>query len=246
VITFVTCLFDGKSFGVPHTNDVYDGSWVDKLYRGLDRNTTNAFELVCLVDRQYKMLPSIKQVPFYEQSNSVAGWSILAEMYRPDLASGQRCTIGLDTIILKNIDDVVSFNGNMGLVSDPFSHEPWVSKYPWFKDEVCNAISISSKLSSDKVWDVWTNRKQWVYENCILPSHGTLSEMVLLRKMFNADKRCAKLDYIYPGKIFSYKCDILIQPELIHDASIIYFHGNIKPHNLSSSVLDQTIKDNWI
>jgi hypothetical protein len=53
MLSVVVPLFDGKRFGIPHTTGVYDGEWVNKLYRGLARNTTRAFELVVLVDRHY-------------------------------------------------------------------------------------------------------------------------------------------------------------------------------------------------
>ena len=36
VLTFVTALFDGKKLGIPHSTGIYDGTWVDKLYRGIE------------------------------------------------------------------------------------------------------------------------------------------------------------------------------------------------------------------
>ena len=111
MIKIITCLFDGVVFGVPHSTNIFDATWVDKLYRAIKRNTTKPFKLICLVDKEYPIKEPVKQVKFIEQANVSVGWSLLVEMYRPDITSDRRVTIGLDTIIMDNID-----NGKFSIV----------------------------------------------------------------------------------------------------------------------------------
>ena len=96
-ITIVTALFDGRMTTVPHTIGVYDTAYVEKLYRGFQRNLSIPFEFVCLTDRNYHFTENIRDVRF-ERSVDQYGWMSLMEMYRPDLCSGNRFTIGLSLI----------------------------------------------------------------------------------------------------------------------------------------------------
>ena len=72
MLTFVTTLFDGKKLGIPHSTGIYDGSWVDKLYRGIQRNYDGEFELVCLVDKKYDDIKEpVRQEKFWDMGR---GW----------------------------------------------------------------------------------------------------------------------------------------------------------------------------
>lgn len=229
MISVVTALFDGKNFGIPHTTDVYDASWADKLYRGLKRNTSVPFELVCLVDKDYLFEEPIRPVKLISNNNTVAGWSILVEMYRPDLTRDWRITIGLDSIITGNIDCYLEPDKDFAMVTDPI-----------FPKEVCNAITWCSPNSAQIVWDVWTTQQQWIYENCRLQPFDAVSEMVLLRKLFNTKNPVPIIDNIHRG-IYSYKCHIKKYPNLLPSARIVYFHGTPKPHQIH----DQELLKHW-
>ena len=51
-VAIVTCLFNGNktTIKLPYGAFHYDTTWVDKLYRQVARNTTLAFDFICLVD----------------------------------------------------------------------------------------------------------------------------------------------------------------------------------------------------
>lgn len=237
MISFVTALFNGNKLGIPHSTNIYNGEWVDKLYRGIKRNTQQEFELICLVDDEYDITEPVKKIYFESDLSSDIGWSLLSELYRPDLTPHKRIAIGLDTIILKNIDDILSFNGNIGLVTDPY--------YP---DRVCNAISISNQETTEYIWKTWTEKKDWILKNCMLDYNGikTPSEMVMLRVLFDNRSQCPRLDKIYPNKIFSYKVHVIKKPKYLNTASIVYFHGHPKPNNLHDVKFNQYILRNWV
>ena len=221
VLTFVTALFDGKKLGIPHSTGIYDGTWVDKLYRGIERNYSGDFDLICLVDKEYDDIKEpVSQVPFLDMGR---GWICIIEKYRPDLTYRKRFTLGLDTIITDNIDDICSFDDPIGMISDSMD-----------RNEVCNGITITNKEASNYVWNIWQTRKEWIYKTFTM-FDDVPSEMLLLRHLFNREGNCPRLDLIYPNKIFSYKMQIKDSPGLLTNASIVYFHGDPKPNQLTKS-----------
>ena len=158
MISIICALFKGTGRGLPHSAEIYNTEWADKLYRGLKRNITTDFELVCLVDDDYTFKEPIRAIPFLDPTTP--GWSLLAELFRPDITTNRRMIIGLDTVIMSNIDDILSFPLDVGLVSDPMSG---IGIIP--ENEVCNAISIVSDKTSNYIWDVWTNKRDWVLKH---------------------------------------------------------------------------------
>ena len=71
--------------------------------------------------------------------------------------------------------------------------------------------------------------------------------MELQRKNFKADGNVPRMDMLHPG-IYSYKCHILEQPELVFvdNPKVIYFHGTPKPHELQSDVVNEAILMHWV
>ena len=54
-VTIVTALFNGQQTGGPHTVGVYTTEWVDKLYRGIERNYSGKFNFICLTHQNYRL-----------------------------------------------------------------------------------------------------------------------------------------------------------------------------------------------
>ena len=220
-ITVVTALFDGRMTGIPHTVGVYDPTWVDKLYRGIARNYKGMFELVCLTDKFYKFHEPIKQIRF-ARSVDQYGWMSLIEMYRPDICQGKRFTVGLDTIITGPLDDIFGYSAKIALCTDPF-----------IRDTVCNAVTMCNSEFCDEYWKFWTNNEYELIRESQLEigTSAFPSEMSLLRNRYGKSPR---LDEIFPGKILSYKQHIVDKPaHMLHNSSIIYFHGVPKPHRVN-------------
>ena len=67
--------------------------------------------------------------------------------------------------------------------------------------------------------------------------------MVLLRKYYG-NSPC--IDKVFPNRIISYKvnCDDnnILQQEVIDQASIVYFHGHPKPHQI---IHERWVQENW-
>ena len=242
-ITIVTALFDGHWTGVPHSVGIYDESWVDKLYRGIERNLTIPFEFICLVDKNYTFGEDINAVRF-KRSVDQYGWMSLMEMYRPELCEGIRFTIGLDTIITGPLDDIVTSTvSKFAACSDPM--------YP---KQICNAVTLSTPEFCEEFWGMWEGNEDKLLPDCklILENSAPVpSEMVLMRKYYGNSPR---IDKVFPNKILSYKVHI-VDENLLHyyqeletrkkrieNSSIVYFHGWPKPHHI---VGEYWVQENW-
>ena len=230
IVTFVTVLFDGHWTGVPHTVGVYTAEWVDKLYRGIARNFNGPFDFVCLTDRHYDFKEEVRQVRFL-QSVDQYGWMSMLEQYRPDICSSKRMTLGLDTVITGPLNDICSFDGKIALCTDPLN--------PHLE---CNAITVVNDKLCYELWERWVKHEKEIMHHCKLQfADGTRvpSEMVALRSFY---KGCPRLDELNPNKILSYRLHLLPRPELLESSSIIYFHGNTKPHQIKETWLEE----HWI
>ena len=233
-ITIVTALFDGRQTGVPHSTSVYDTAYVEKLYRGFQRNLTIPFEFICLVDQNYYFEENIIAERF-KRSVDQYGWMSLMELYRPDLCEGIRFTVGLDTIITGSLDDIVTSTvAKLAVCTDPI--------YP---DMICNAVTLSTPEFCEEFWGMWEGNEiqlipqsKLTFEN--LPSAP--SEMVLMRKYYG-NSPC--IDKVFPNRIISYKVHVknnVLPGGVLDSASIVYFHGHPKPHHLAGN---RWVQENW-
>jgi len=225
-VTIVVALFNGLQTGIPHSVGIYDESWVDKLYRGIEKNYTGKFDFVCLTDQNYKFKENVRSIRF-TRSVDQYGWMSLMEWYHPDLCKGRRVTMGLDTIITGPLDDI--FNWDVDKVA--------VCQDPYHPRKICNAMTIVTPEFCDEIWNYWLENEYQVIRECELL--GAPSEMVLLRQLYSHSPR---LDTIFKGRILSYKVHIKDHWERVKDSSIIYFHGEPKPHQID----EKWIKENWI
>ena len=232
-ITIVTALFDGRQTSVPHSVGMYNTAYVEKLYRGFERNLTVPFDFICLVDQNYYFEENIIAERF-KRSVDQYGWMSLMEVYRPELCEGIRFTVGLDTIITGRLDDILTSTFlKLAVCTDPFHPK-----------KICNAVTLSTPEFCEEFWGLWEGNEVKLIPQSILHQWGQApSEMVLLRKYYG-NSPC--IDKVFPNRIISYKvnCDDnnILQQEVIDQASIVYFHGHPKPHQI---IHERWVQENW-
>jgi hypothetical protein len=225
-ITYVCVLFAGND-SVPHYSRVYDASWVDKLYRGVDRNTECDIDFVCLTDRwtDFDEYVNIRQLQLKDTPGS---WASMCEAWRPGVAFNRICVLGLDTIITGPIDEIVDTDCDIGLLHDPYSPA-----------QVSNCVGIYSRAACNRLWQNWIeNQGKWKTDALY---NGCISEMEFLRKAVGING-ATMLDDVHPGQIVSYKAHVVDHPKALERARIVYFHGKPKPHQVE----DEWIKQHWI
>ena len=240
-VAIVTCLFNGTKTDVklPYGAFHYDTSWVDKLYRQVQRNTTYKFDFICLVDEpDYVFHEPVQSVML---NNRRGGWVALTEMYRADITKLPRLTLGLDTLILKNIDDILSYRGFFAVCTDPSIVKNTLSNMqvidghdhegnkPFNLRANCNALTMASEAFIADWQFMWETRKEEILTDEWNHFSGVTSEMMIIRNEYpHADR----LDVLYPEKIYSYKHWIADHPEDVTKASVVYYSGQPKQSHM--------------
>lgn len=144
-------------------SNMYDESWVEKLYRGAARNLTQPFEFICMVDREYDFSEPIRQERFVAEEPN---YSSLVEGFRFNVPS---IIVGLDTIITGNIDHLADYclddSNIMALPRNPFA-----------KHVGCNGVVLLQAGNSHMAENhrgqndmVWTTRFPHVFIDDIFP-----------------------------------------------------------------------------
>lgn len=78
----------------------YDSSWTDKLFNSIKRNITVPYKFICLSDCEVNC-DRIELEP-----GSPGFWAKM-QLFKPNLFTGPVLYFDLDTVICKNIDDII-------------------------------------------------------------------------------------------------------------------------------------------
>lgn len=200
------------------TGGDFDERYVINLKRSLDRNLTHSFKFVCLTD-----LPEIKEVETIRLSNGHPGWWSKIELFRPGLVATERILyFDLDTLILKNIDDLLTLGG------DFYGLRPW-NRANREKGNCASGIMAWKNGTYDFLYGEFDADKinrlgDQVYISAALKAHGGTF---------------TPLQDAAPG-IYSYKRECR-QGGPPRGARIVCFHGRPRVHEVG----DRWVKEAW-
>lgn len=122
----VTCTYFDWNSTAPKTSQCFTPEWVDKLYRMVARNYRDEFELHCWVDKPHRFREPVIPHPLPQ-----ADWT---QCCLPPLTlTGKTLFMGLDTVIIDDISDIVSIEADLCLPKDPN------------RDQSCNGVVIANK-----------------------------------------------------------------------------------------------------
>ena len=221
----MACLWRGTDLP-GYSNDVYDPEYVVALARGVKRHFDDA-RLHVLVDEYYHSalaqhsgMTGVNLIPF--EGEGCGGWTNVLEAFRPSLNPNQGETrtvlVGLDTVFMRNCDWLFEWSSSpVGLPMDPIMH-----------GNPCDAVVTFDHHSTDIIWSRYVRERE---RDRMAKYHlGSVpSEMMLLRAMFH-EQRWSPLEW-EERKLLSYKCHVRAGRD-VELASLVYFHGNPKPHQL--------------
>lgn len=200
---------------------VYDYRYVNALANAVAKNITIPYTFTCLTDNPDKFNSNVHQV--VKLKHNFQKWWSKIELFRPNVFTGQVFFLDLDTIIVDNIDEIVSYNGNFCGLRDFYK-----------------IISLGSGLLS---WN--PNNYVHVYNNFLSKATYVMNNTPEGDQKW-IDSQVPKMDFfqdLYGNKIVSWKKDcfknkiVTIPPE----SKIICFHGVPKPHEIQHP----SIKNNW-
>lgn len=218
------CLWQGEDLP-SYSQDQYDLEYVDLLAKGVERHMPDT-ELVMLVDDTYwgaiRRRGAVKWVTWKFDGHGIGGWSNMLEVFRPNLwpeGDDRYMLIGLDTVLVGDCDWLFEWDKHpVGLPLDPF-HAP----IP------CDAVVTWNREGAEIVWKAFLKSKKTGMKKHLLK--GKPSEMQLLRDLFVAHKwQTLERE---PKKLLSYKVHVAPRrSNEFMEASVVYFHGRPKPHQL--------------
>lgn len=216
MINFVCVL--KKDTSTKKNPSIYDKEWVNKLYRGVDRNYNKPFNFFCLsnVETDVETIPLI---------HDWKGWWSKVELFRPDLFDGPVFYLDLDIVITSNFENLIkSLDEQKFYMLEGQSHKnaPNSSIMFWngdhsflYKNFINQRESIESKYNSGTT----------------LGDQGYIFDSIPNINFMNRDFE----------KYFSWKHPK--HPKILKDMSFLIFIGKEKPiNNLNLTA----VKENWI
>lgn len=188
-----------------HFSFHYQESDVEKLYRGFKRHLNVPFRFICWSDRPREYAEPIEQRVFSDAAriNGEPHYGSLTQCFE---LNEPTIFCGLDTVIVGNCDHLAAYC--MG------ADKPAAPMDPYMTQTVCNAVVL---VPGGHAW-MW-NEGQYVS-----------NDMDWIRQLYHS-KRLVPTDGLFPGQIVSYKGHVM-KHGLSDDARVVYFHGDLKPHQL--------------
>lgn len=217
----------------------YNYEYVNKLYNMCRRNSKLDFNFACITEDSNGLNQNIKVIPI--PSTKLNGWWYKPYVFSKDIPlEGTIVFMDLDLVIINNIDHL-------------WSYEP--DKFCIIRDFNRKNIPGYNKFNSS-IFKFLKGSMNYVWENLTINLNQT--------KQMHGDQdwifRQVKSNYVYwPDEWFqSYKWEVrsrqdiiiennkrkfknIINPTISPSTSILVFHGDPKPEEVS----DPIIVDNW-
>jgi hypothetical protein len=203
----------------------YDVSYVNHIANSINEHVSIPYEFVCLTDETAGFSTNVHKIIGFEH-NWPKWWGKI-ELFKPDKFFTDRIFyLDLDTIILNNIDDIVSYDGNFCGLQDFNNLNGLGSGIMAWGCNSPNLNAIYANFMRNPTYNMTNHRygdQEFIYR-------------FVKRSMDGIQK-------LYPDRIISYKkhCINNRGNELIipDDASIIYFHGKPRPRDVTESEITQ-------
>ena len=192
--TIVVCLRSGGDYRPQH---------VAALETQIEKNSTLPYRFVCYSDIYFvgRDVPLEKNYP---------GWWSCVELWRQ---TGPTIAMGLDTMILGNIDELLKFS--LTVQPDEFC----LLDSPFHKGEWINGIQV------------WNGDWSWLYDEFDYEKESATrrgEENYLIETLIERNIKIRSIQQAF-SSIQNYKKEYLIKGR--KKSSIIYFHGKPRPWN---------------
>ncbi|MBZ9759486.1 hypothetical protein LB553_01115 [Mesorhizobium sp. CA8] len=148
MITIACCLWDANDLSADFSR-CYDETWVDKLYRGFERNLTKPFSFACFTDRERNFREPVEQI-----IDKTLGMNGYGDCIAPFILDEPMIFCGLDTVITGNCDEFA----NYCLTSDIMA----LPQHPREPQHACNGIALVP-AGYRKVYEDWRGENDMVW-----------------------------------------------------------------------------------
>ena len=199
----------------------YTADYVRRLYNMVARHTTIKYHFVCLTDD-----PDVEEIcDTISLRGTLHGWWSKLELFVPDrIPSDYVVYFDLDTMIVRNIDDVLQ------LRRDFVGVRGWQGR-PDQKD-------IDKFRSGIMIWRN-DGTYSFLYDDFTGGNYKRGDQEYISKSLVKNDMSCEMLQDLVSG-IYSYKRDCLRR--VPKDVRIVCFHGRPRPHQI---LRNNWVKSNW-
>jgi hypothetical protein len=204
----------------------YPSEYVNKLFRGIQRNTSKEFNFTCYTDMSKGITENVQIEPI---PYTTGDWYSKIGLYNQDLylPDDQIFYFDLDTVITGSLDEIFEYSGDFAILQDFYRPKGYGSGFMSWRPTAVNHM-----------WQNYTRGYKARYGD-----QGWCEEQYP-----NADL----WQQMYPEKVISYKVHIVDGGKLrnaaytdnkgsLESSSIVCFHGNPNPHQ----VREEWIKEHW-
>jgi len=183
----------------------YGPEYVNRLQAMVERHLTLPHEFVCFTDDSQGVKCETRELPGY-----LHGWWNKIYLFKREVLTERVLYIDLDTVILRNIDDLGRYKGKFAMLSDFY--------YP------------ENAASGLMMWEPGYGSHIWAKFKCDgYPSHEW-GDQGFIRE---TQRVCDRIQDKFPGIVsFKVHCNEFEEP----DARVVCFHGMPKPHHLNGWV----------
>lgn len=164
---------------------------------------------VCLTDQR---LPGVECIPF---ERKLDGWWNKLELWRPRIFSGQVAYFDLDTMIIRDVNDI--FNASRA----------FASLTSWNRPELL-ASGVMTWQASDELATIFEDFKPADVNRYLTKERW--GDQGWIQDKLNTFE---SLNELHPGRIVSYKTHIRKQGRIPKGASIVAFHGKPRPADIN-------------
>ena len=202
----------------------YDVSYVNHIANSIKEYVTVPYEFVCLTDETSGFSTNVHKIIGLE--HRWEKWWSKIELFKPNKFFTDRVFyLDLDTIIVSNIDDMVSYNGDFLGLKDFY-----------------NMVSLGSGIMA---WKCNSTKMNTIYTSFIRNANANIANHRYGDQEFIYPIIKRSMDFaqnLYPNRIVSYKKQCFDKHTGItipEEASIVCFHGNPRPHRIDSPVIQE-------
>lgn len=213
----IVCVYKDQQNDKPWAS--YSEDYVDRLYRGVERNINIEFDFYCLSNREtkYNTIPLI--------TDSDGHWHKI-ELFKKDLFEGPTLYLDLDVVICNDITPMLdSWSGEkLCMVKEPYQNK--------FGPIHNSSVMLWSQDYSHLYTKYVENQSRVVEEYADVTRKGFIGDQAYIRENVEHD--------VFDSKYIGWKHHKIVT-DIVDPALIVFTRGE-KPH-LSQDLI---VKKNWI
>jgi hypothetical protein len=214
-VTIATVLKSGGDYTVDYVNHIANS---------IKENVTLPYKFVCLTDLSDGFCGNVHQIMQFD--SDLPKWWGKIELFKPGKFNTSKIFyVDLDTIILRNIDDIIKYGGEFFGLRDFYHQYGLGSGLMCWKNDNPKLFQIYERFMENPTANMNNNRfgdQEFI--------GGVLGK---------------NMDYVqdlYPKQVVSYKKDCVKNGGVIEippESKIICFHGPPRPHQVRDPVLSR-------